>query len=141
LDTATGAVVGQVRPYEKDGNLRGLTQTREGGHLLLQSGNEGLVRVWFGIPPEPVWKRALKSIGINPDRFLHDFHDETVVYDLENNRAGLHLHGYNVAEALLSDDGRTLVTTHDEDGARVLRGWDTHGRKPLRYVVGAPLGV
>ena len=47
----------------------------------------------------------------------------------------------DLAEALISDDGDTLVTVHHESGAYIMRCWDLAGWKPLRWAIGIPAGA
>jgi WD40 repeat protein len=47
----------------------------------------------------------------------------------------------SLEEGYHSEDGRTLVTKHEEKNQTILRVWDLPLRPPLRLVVGIPLGI
>jgi hypothetical protein len=72
-----------------------------------------------------------------------DLRNDTVaVIDTNTCREWFRLYGWGVSAALLSDDGRTLVTVHDEaEDRRVLRCWDVAGWKPMRWAIGVPLAL
>ena len=53
----------------------------------------------------------------------------------------MRLQGWNVSGALLTNDGGTLITIHQEMNGRTLRGWDVGGSKPMRWAFGIPVGV
>ena len=63
--------------------------------------------------------------------------------ELETGRELFRREGQALLYALLSDDGRTLVTEEEGEGAqeRVIRCWDVPSHPPLRETVGIPLGV
>ena len=139
LDAATGAVRYEIRTTGEKPTAKHTTLTPDGRHLLVSQNPAG---AWpdVGLPaPDPLWKRALRWLNINPDRFGPKYHDEVMVHDLQSGHEFRPI-GWNVSDALLSDDGRTLATTHDEDDGRVLRCWDVDGWKPLRWALGVPTG-
>ncbi len=72
------------------------------------------------------------------DRFF-EHNDTTVVFDTRFCREQFRLHGWGAEWALLSEDGHTLVTEHEEPGGhRILRCWDVTACKPLRWPIGIP---
>jgi hypothetical protein len=111
-------------------------------YLLIRTNDRGIRLVFLNlVNQEPWWKQALRWIHVDPNRWEPEHRDETIVFDTESNRDALRLYGWNIAEALLSADGRTLITAHDVDDDRVLRCWAVGGWKPLRWPIGVPAGV
>jgi WD40 repeat protein len=47
----------------------------------------------------------------------------------------------SLVQVLLSEDGKTLVTNHQENGKYVMRVWDLPLRPPLLLVIGIPSGL
>jgi len=141
LDSATGAVLATVAlPPNQTARLPALTP--DGRSFVVHWNRHDVVMVWFFLMvQDPWWKKAIRWTGIDPERFDSSNRDHAVVYDLENDRESLRLVGWNVSDALLSDDGNTLITLHEEEGDRVMRSWDVHAWKPLRWAVGVPIGV
>lgn len=85
----------------------------------------------------PFWVRVLEWFPwLNAQRDLRN--DTVVVFDTETCRERLRLSGRGTTLALLSDDGGTLVSMHD-DG--MLRCWDVDARKPMHLAIGVPAGL
>lgn len=63
------------------------------------------------------------------------------VFDVRSRRTLFEFAAPAVLDAILSDDGETLLTVHQADDEQILRCWDVPARKPLRWVVGVPLGI
>jgi WD40 repeat protein len=70
-------------------------------------------------------------------RLLPEQADCVVVIDTNSCRERFRLTGSGASFAMLSDDGTTLVTQHDE----VLRCWDVNAYKPLYWPIGVPAGL
>ncbi len=113
---------------------------------------QGFTQAW--VTPD---QRLLVATGVHMDRefpkWVEKFpwlakhlakrkNDAVVVLDTDSCRTRLHLVGWNAMDAWLSDDGRTLVTTHqDTETLRVLRAWDVDAWKPLHLPIGVPAGL
>ncbi len=89
--------------------------------------------------PEPFWIPWLQWLLRTRPPVRSN--DTTVVLDTNTCRERFRLHGWDATAAMLSDDGRTLVTTHDEDDRRYLRCWDVDAWKPLHLPIGVPAGL
>jgi hypothetical protein len=71
-----------------------------------------------------------------------DSNDLTVVVDADSGRERIHLFRHGTTSAVLSGDGQTLVTLHnDPDGQLTLRRWDLNAGKPLGWPIGIPAGL
>jgi hypothetical protein len=106
-----------------------------GRHLLIFQRDRN------AIPTESVWQKAFAWFPWLADRMRPKYHDCTIVFDLETNRERFRLQGWNTEQALLSDDGSTLITIHDEDMAITIGCWDVTVLKPLRWALGIPVGL
>lgn len=96
-----------------------------------------LVHQKQGAPSRPSWLERVPWLS----RWTA-CNDTTVVLDAETCRERLSLRRSHVATAILSDDGQTLVTGHDEPGGRrVLRCWNVNAWKPLHWPIGVPAGL
>jgi WD40 repeat protein len=107
--------------------------TPDGRTLLVQE------QVDFVGGPVPFRMRVLQWVPWlpMPGSVLND---TVAVIDTNSCAERFRLHGWGVTSALLSDDGRTLVTVHDEtEERRVLRCWDVGGGKPMHWAIGVPL--
>jgi hypothetical protein len=140
LDSATGAVIRTIA-LPPNHSARMPAMTPDGRFFVAHRDHDDMVALWVVVAVDPWWKKALRWTGIDPERFDSSNRDHAVVYDLENDRECLCLVGWNVIDALLSDDGNTLITLHVEDDGRVMRCWDVHAWKPLRWAMGVPIGV
>jgi WD40 repeat protein len=128
-DCATGKVR-QTIIAGVAGTNNALALSKDGRHLLIQHTDDANAH--------GIWHRLLAWTSINLDRFEPAHRDVTIVYDVDANRERLRLRGWNVYDALLSEDGATLVTTHDEGGGRVMRCWDVGATKPWRWPLAVP---
>jgi WD40 repeat protein len=106
-----------------------LRMTPDKGSLLVHcdgwSGNANVT---------PWWERMLDRIPWitwRPNRKP----DATFILDANTCRERFRLDGWGTVSGLLSDDGRTLATLHD-DG--VIRCWDVDAWKPLHWAAGVP---
>jgi hypothetical protein len=88
---------------------------------------------------KPNWiDEALAWVRLRPLPAEHRDWDLVTVFDMETAQELVHLEYTRHTEApLLSDDGSTLVTFHQDHVAI----WDVPGRPPLRWVVGLPVGL
>lgn len=133
LDTMTGKPRSTVRlnakPMTGQLNLE-MTPDRR-SLLVIQTAGEALApgllaRMLEWLPQR--WQRVTSN-------------DTVVVLDADTCSEHFRLVGWNTTSALLSDDGGTLVTVHDEETGRILRCWDVKAWKPLRWAVGVPAGM
>jgi WD40 repeat protein len=99
-----------------------------------------LVTMLADIPREP---GAMEKILGNwwPFQATKSTLKQVRILDVATGQELAHLESDTLEEALLSDDGCTLVTKHQEGGGYLLRCWDIPLRAPLDLVIGFPLGV
>jgi WD40 repeat protein len=137
-DSATGEI---RRRFWLPGDLRfaSLVPTSD-GRFLLMSQHRNLV------PPDPdgVWTRWFGWIPFVKGEGSHP--GSVAVVDTRTNEERFRIDDWRLSGqrlcAMLSSDGRTLVTSHD-DGAndRVLLIWDVNARKPLHWPIGVPASL
>lgn len=108
--------------------------------VLSENGQFAQVRS-VGAPPED-WRTAVftflnkwlnAGIDINNSRLL--------VIDLASHREVFDLINSSARSVQLSEDGRTLLTVHDEEAGVYLRCWDVPARRARLTIVGMPAGM
>jgi hypothetical protein len=67
--------------------------------------------------------------------------DLVAVYDTDALCTRFSLHDLGATDAVISDDGRFVATSHRHAEPILIRCWDTHAWKPLHWAVGVPAGV
>lgn len=93
---------------------------------------------WGELQSEPKWAARLPWLN----RFLAGRSMAcAIVLDTDAGRERFRVTGERLSAAKLSDDGRILITTHDEPDRRVLRCWDVDAWKPLHLPIGVPAGL
>jgi hypothetical protein len=138
-DCATGKVQQTIAvdDYRSSFATPTITLTKDRSKVLIvqRSG-------WGANEDAPIWRRLLHWLRLGPE-VASASRDLVIVYDLDTNREQIRLRGQNVADALLSEDGATLVTTHRDDEVRSMHCWDLGATKPLRWPLGvsAALGI
>jgi WD40 repeat protein len=113
-----------------------LHMTPDRGSLLVHQIDDGLApnetAIWIR------WLTWIPWLNWQPE-FKNDI---VLVLHTDTCSERIRLRGWNTSSVLLSDDGRTLLTVHDEgDDRRVLRCWDVEAWKPLHWAIGVPAGL
>ncbi len=123
-DSETGAVRNRFRLLGSQ-KLPVIRMTPDRRALLMRQGPDSRREGWLDRIP---WF----------SRFLPSETDCAMVIDTNTARERFRLTDWQVRAPLLSDDGGTLATQHD-DG--FLRCWDVTARKPLYWPIGVPAGL
>ncbi|HZZ80460.1 MAG TPA: hypothetical protein VFE62_18295 [Gemmataceae bacterium] len=89
-----------------------------------------------GLGAKTVPQQIIEWIGSFFPRPPRQSSESIIVYDTVSNCERFRLTGWACDDVLLSDDGATLVTSHDH-GSNTIRCWDV-GWKPLHWAVGVP---
>jgi len=138
-DSATGEVQQTiaVSDYGNRFNAPTITMTKDRSNVLIVQTSG-----WHANDEAPIWRRLLQWLRPDPNA-VSGSRDLVIVYDLDTNRERIRLRGWNISDALLSEDGASLVTTHRNDELRSMRCWDIGATKPMRWPFGLPavLGV
>jgi WD40 repeat protein len=79
-------------------------------------------------------------IGWSPVSVARE-NDLVAVYDTDALCTRFSLHDLGATDAVISDDGRFVATSHRHAEPILIRCWDTHAWKPLHWAVGVPAGV
>jgi WD40 repeat protein len=118
----------------------------------------------FVVPPGAAWKRDRLLVyqvpgwgdPRGPETWLRQqlrrwlpaswFGDDELqlgvyVFDARSRRVLFEHAGPWLRTAMFSDDGRTVLTIHEDAAEHLLRAWDVPAHKPLRWVLGVPLGL
>jgi len=135
-DVATGVVQQTISVDPNSNDDVRLSMTPDGKHLCIQCARS--VGLWAYSEPS-IWRRLLQWVRLERDENDARRRDGTIVYDLESNRERMRLRDWRTTNALLSDDGTTLITTHDDGGRnRMMCCWDVGSAKPLRWPIAIP---